>query len=155
MEKGGWEGGEYGLFAANDWLATTGTPVFQIYGLPGNIDDEVTGPDIRDGQWHFLAGTWNGTTIALYVDGIQADSLSGAAGTRTTNSGPLTIGAGWYGTMDYLQGAIDEVRVYGRALSAYELQESYFSNLSKYDVDEWLLSVTQARANTRPGCRHL
>lgn len=69
-------------------------------------------------KWRHLASTWNGRTLRLYVDGrlVGKRRLSRHA---VKSAGPLRIGAGngrWF------KGAIDEVRIYRRALTVAELR---------------------------------
>src|SRR4051812_5787016 len=70
--------------------------------------------------WSHLAATYNGSTLALWVNGTQVASQA-ATGTIASNTGPLRIGGNaiWG---EYFNGLIDEVRVYNRALSATEIQ---------------------------------
>jgi hypothetical protein len=71
--------------------------------------------------WMHVAATYDGTTIRLYVNGVQEGALA-ANITIATNTLPLTIGGQSDGQRKY-KGALDEVRVYGRALSAAEIVE--------------------------------
>lgn len=69
--------------------------------------------------WTHLAGTYDGVTVRLYVNGVQVASLA-KTGTIATSTNPLQIGGdSTYG--QYFQGRIDEVRIYSRALSASEV----------------------------------
>ena len=70
--------------------------------------------------WRFVAATYDGATLRLYVDGTQVASKA-ATGSIATSTSPLRIGgdAVWG---EYFQGLIDNVRVYSRAVSATELQ---------------------------------
>ena len=64
--------------------------------------------------WHLVTGTYNGTTAVLYVDGVQVatDTFNAPAGISL----PLYIGR-YFGSNGYgWNGAIDEVRLYNRAL---------------------------------------
>jgi hypothetical protein len=82
-----------------------------------------------DGNWHLLAGTYDGIYVRVYVDGVQR----GVARSRTP-AGPLAytaperdFGIGQNpnkacGPGSVFPGAIDEVEVYSRALSASELR---------------------------------
>ncbi|HYR91037.1 MAG TPA: fibronectin type III domain-containing protein [Terriglobia bacterium] len=71
-------------------------------------------------SWTHLALTYNGSTIALYVNGNVAASQA-AAGPIQTNTNPVRIGGNVpYG--EYFNGRIDEVRIYNRALSQAEIQ---------------------------------
>src|SRR5690606_1107624 len=74
------------------------------------------GPTLKSGQWYHLACTYNGTLLRYYINGV----LSGSAtvGAPTSDSRPVYIGARSHvsGT-GYFDGAIDDVRIYNRALS--------------------------------------
>jgi fibronectin type 3 domain-containing protein len=72
------------------------------------------------GAWSHLAATYNGSTLALYVNGTQVASAA-ATGSIASNTGPLRIGGNaiWG---EYFNGLIDEVRVYNRALTPTEIQ---------------------------------
>jgi hypothetical protein len=71
------------------------------------------------GQWQHLAATYDGTTARFYVDGVEvaARTFGGNAGDSNT----WRIGA--YGApAGFFDGAVDEIRVYDRALTAAEVQ---------------------------------
>ena len=70
--------------------------------------------------WTHVAGTYDGTTMRFYVNGVEVASLA-QTGTINTSSGALTIG-GDASNGQYWSGLIDEVRIYDRALSATEIQ---------------------------------
>ncbi|HEY6866003.1 MAG TPA: LamG domain-containing protein, partial [Candidatus Eisenbacteria bacterium] len=82
-----------------------------------------TQPYAADGTtWTHLAATYDGSTIRLYVNGAL-DSSKTASFTIATNALPLTLGTQSDGAAGFsLQGGMDEVRVYPRALSALEVQ---------------------------------
>jgi hypothetical protein len=70
-------------------------------------------------SWTFLAATFDGTTLRLYVNGTQVSSQA-RSGTILTSTNPLQIGGdSIYG--QFFQGAIDEVRVYNVALTPAEI----------------------------------
>src|SRR5262249_3180022 len=69
--------------------------------------------------WHLVAGTFDGTTAQLYVDGVLTASDTFTA--PVSGTGSLYIGRyaggngyGWFG-------GIDEVRYYNRALTSAEI----------------------------------
>src|SRR5438552_1500221 len=70
--------------------------------------------------WSHLAGTYDGASLKLYVNGqlVRSQAVSGPIATST---GPLLIGGNsiWD---QYFEGRIDEVRIYNRALSESEIQ---------------------------------
>ena len=85
---------------------------------------------INDGAWHHLAGSRQGATALIYVDGIQEGSASDQSlGSVDTNCGTAFIG-GYNSTAQcatnaiesFFNGLIDEVElVKGRALSDSEI----------------------------------
>ncbi|MBM4028863.1 MAG: hypothetical protein FJ280_26230 [Planctomycetes bacterium] len=72
-----------------------------------------------DLEWHRLDVTYDGTTIARYADG-QLVGTPGAPGVAINTSDTVRMGKRGDRT-DYFLGAVDEVRVYDRALSAEEI----------------------------------
>src|SRR5204863_482455 len=70
--------------------------------------------------WTHLAGTFDGATMRLYVNGELVASQAQTAA-LTATAGTLQIGADSY-TGENFAGRIDEVRIYNRALSAAEIQ---------------------------------
>jgi hypothetical protein len=80
--------------------------------------------------WTHVAGTFDGCTMRLFVNGIEEGTL--ACATMTSNTARLAIGrSSWTGSGAcpgaspdcHFDGVIDEVRVYDRALSASEVAE--------------------------------
>jgi hypothetical protein len=71
--------------------------------------------------WHHVTGTYNGTKLVLYVDGIPI-STANASGSINATEVPLTIGSV---LNSYFNGSIDEVRIYDRALNADEVLDLY------------------------------
>ncbi|MCK4773825.1 MAG: hypothetical protein KAT30_03530, partial [Candidatus Krumholzibacteria bacterium] len=82
---------------------------------------DTTTPYPTDGNtWMHLAATYDGSTIRLYVNGAQ-ESSAAAAFAIAANSLDLGIGAQSNGTTPF-QGAMDDVRVYCRALGPMEIE---------------------------------
>ena len=71
--------------------------------------------------WTHLAATYDGTTLRLYVNGIQVGTRA-STGSMTTSSNALRIGGNtiWG---EYFTGLIDDIRIHNRALTATEIQE--------------------------------
>lgn len=67
--------------------------------------------DYRDGQWHHVAATRQGSTIRLFIDGV----LAGAGGSSTSYTATiarLSIGYQAQGDARYpFRGSIDDVRI--------------------------------------------
>jgi hypothetical protein len=105
----------YALYAAQG----TGTgPGFHV--LIGSTDRGIGASAVLPlNTWTHLAGTYDGTKISLYVNGVLAGSLS-VSGSIFSTSDPLRIGGDWSGEM--FTGIIDDVRVYNTAQSLAQIQ---------------------------------
>ena len=82
--------------------------------------------------WHHYAITVSPTEFVFYVDGIETNGTTNEqTGSFTTNIDHVLIGADKYSNKDtgFFNGAIDELAVYDRALSAVEVQQLYENGL--------------------------
>ena len=75
-------------------------------------------------QWVHLAGTYDGNTLRLYRNGQQVATAT-APGGMNQCSGITAVGSRNSQDQHWFPGAIDEVRIYGRALPAQEIVNLY------------------------------
>jgi hypothetical protein len=113
--------------------------------------DVVLGPILQAGQWYHLAVTNVGNAVTLYLNG--ASVASGTTTINTPSGSSFDIGRvpGSLGDSRNLDGMVDEVSVYNRALSAGEIQGIYKAGsdgkvLSPISVD--FPSVLEGSAGT-------
>jgi hypothetical protein len=92
--------------------------------------------------WYFIAGTYDGSILTVYLDGSPADTQS--AGAPAASSGPLTVGAPISGGVPF-PGKLDEVRVSNVARSGDWIKAQYLSTTDAFIV----YGAEQAAA---PGC---
>jgi RHS repeat-associated protein len=78
---------------------------------------------ITDGIWHELAGTWNGTTVVMYVDGQQIGSQAYSSSLGSPDTSGMMLGAIY--SSNYMSGSLDEVSIYPSALSAAQILNHY------------------------------
>ncbi|HYI93670.1 MAG TPA: LamG-like jellyroll fold domain-containing protein [Bryobacteraceae bacterium] len=86
----------------------------------GNSDQAANGSAaLALNTWSHVAMTYNGSTMRLYVNGVQRGSRA-IAGAVPVTSGGLSIGGNtvWG---EYFAGSIDELRIYNRMLSVAEI----------------------------------
>jgi hypothetical protein len=98
---------------------------------------DVSVPVLHEGitphQWHYVAGTYDGKSTKIYLDGIlrnQADA-TGPIHYQENNYIMLGADAGRYDTPDlqcphYFKGGLDEVRIYPVALTYGEVMDDRF-----------------------------
>jgi hypothetical protein len=94
-----------------------------VYTDSRHVSDHGSG--LNDGQWHYVGFTFDGNTKKSYIDGNFAGELSGITGTLTSSFSNRRIGRyGSSGTY-YLNGIVDDIHIYDRALSESEIQDLY------------------------------
>ena len=114
---GSWGDG-YGLY----YRSNTGLNFYV-----NHYNTRVSAPIVA-GAWTHIAATYQQTEIKLYIDGALADTLpySQAIEYPSPLTTPLLIGKGAGAATSYVwDGAIDEVQLFGRALSEAEILALY------------------------------
>jgi len=89
----------------------------------GVTDLGSTGVSINDGKWHLLTGTWDGTTMRLYIDGVFNVSAAKSGTLLTGGQNPIIGNSS--DLVHPFNGYLDDIRVYNRALSAQEVAQLY------------------------------
>lgn len=99
----------------------------------GRLRCEIQGSSIRgyrllnDGEWHHTGASFanDGTPrlgdVELYVDGMLEAHGQSDLEINTSNTGNLEIGRN-LNSSGFFQGAIDDVRIYDRALTENDIQ---------------------------------
>jgi prepilin-type N-terminal cleavage/methylation domain-containing protein len=113
--KGNSSNRNYGL-----WLATNGTVLFQIYSAAG-YGNAQTSVAVNDGRWHHVVGVYDQSTMKVYLDNVESASIS-FSHVPLTSDDPFTIG--YAGFHAYLNGLIDEVMLFNKALPADSATET-------------------------------
>ncbi|MGC3957066.1 MAG: LamG domain-containing protein [Verrucomicrobiota bacterium] len=84
----------------------------------GGDDVFVNSPTrLQPGEWHHIAGTYNGKVLSLYLDG-QLNSTNAWTGGISRNDFDVLIGENAQDTNRCFDGLMDEVQVYNYALGA-------------------------------------
>jgi len=80
----------------------------------------------RPNDFHNIIGTFNGSNIAIYVDGRLSGQTSYTGNYSGSAGVPLTIGSASYcASCNRWSGIIDDLRIYGRAVTSEEVEEVY------------------------------
>ena len=124
----------FALFVRGD----DGRICFSTTDSEGAIQDFASSSSVNDGKWHFISAVYNGTDKILYVDGVEDNRLANAHGGTALGSG-TSLRYGFLGDGSeanefngdrngyHFQGALDELKVYGRALSSIDINDSFNS----------------------------
>jgi hypothetical protein len=93
------------------WRCNGPVPTFRINGVV----------NVNDGEWHHAAGTYDGATAWLYVDG-KLDGTMATAGLIAKNTQKVFLGGNSEQAARLWKGSIDEVRIYNRASTEAEVR---------------------------------
>lgn len=83
----------------------------------------ASGDLISTGIWHHLAIAQRGSNARLFIDGVEVANSS-AFSLRANQLAPTTanyVGRSQFVADSYLDGAVDDLRIYNRALSRFEI----------------------------------
>jgi len=114
----------YGLMADHNASRRFGFHLSDEYDVITYIQADDTH---SAGVWYHVAGVWNGSTMFLYVNGQQQQETASFTGEIAypdfigSSGAALNMGGDTARNIEYLNGSIDDVRVYSRALSATEI----------------------------------
>lgn len=124
------DGYAYGIIRSNVntiggsvyWLGIRDTGKYST-AVNGNFTQGSTTVTASGSTWVHLAITYDGSKQTTYINGAQAATYTFGAITNTA-SGTRTL-VGSYAGYRALQGSVDDIRIYNRALSATEMQNIY------------------------------
>ncbi len=116
---------EGNVFAANDSASAHPLMFGVTSGNPFVNDgtDTQFPPAINNNQWHMITYVRNGSVGTIYVDGVQVGTYTAAWSKDTITR--WSIGQEWDTATpsDFYMGAVDDVRIYNKALTADEVKQ--------------------------------
>jgi len=128
-------GSRIGLFGQNDcvefgFISGTTLECYTISG--GSVQASYTN---AMNTWHHVAAVGDGSSVRIYIDGVQRASGGGVTASYGSSSEPFRIGGGgiFDTTGNFFNGQVDEVLVYHRALSPSEIQLLHQSGFTPTD----------------------
>jgi hypothetical protein len=93
------------------------------------VNEVVLGGSVPLNSWSFLVGTYDGSTIRMYVNGTEVASAV-VTHPLLAGTGTLAIGREWAAEDRDFDGLIAEPAIFNRALSAGEIQAQYQSTVT-------------------------
>ncbi len=140
--------------------ASTGQANGNVYVM-GNGSGVFSNTSLSRNQWYHLAGTFNGSVLQFYLDGVLVGSQS-FQGEVLGDSNSFIIGRGKGTSLisysvssdEYFSGLIDEVLIFNRSLSSSEIQSLYNNtdstlgnNFTSLDDGSYSYSVYSINSN--------
>jgi hypothetical protein len=99
--------------------------------------------NVSDGNWHHIAGTYDGTNKVIYVDG-EVDQTTGATGPIDDTNGRLCFGLrenGYDNRQAWAQVRMDDIAIWNLALTATNIANLY-AGVSPLDVLKPIPTIT-------------
>lgn len=123
--------------SASSYAFTTGPNgglVFSVNLSGSGLTASPSAPaSIWNADFHHIAGTYDGQTVRLYLDGKEVGNGTPGSGTiqysTAQNSGNLIFGNFAGDVSNNFAGVIDEVKLYNTALSAAEVDNAAFKQV--------------------------
>jgi len=131
-DQGDFSDEAYSLQMAGSFFGEPNSKILlAILETNSNYEYLVSNTELELNRWYHIVGTWNSTTLNIYVNGVLDASKSHSINLRTTNGG---INIATQNSMDAnkynFHGFIDEVRIWSSTLSHAQIQNNMFSELS-------------------------
>ena len=109
---------------------TSGKPALYVNSGSGAVGGEVGSTAMVVGNWYHIVGTFDGSTVSIYLNGsLQASgthALTLASGNKAFRFGNNLNSDG------QLNGSLDDIRIYNRAIPASEVRELYLESSQGY-----------------------
>ena len=115
------------------WMTST-EKVKAGFETSTGADQYITSPlSYNDGKWHYAVVTFGGTTIVLYVDGVQVGTKSTlGASPESSGTKPVRIGANSRVTPpgNFFTGEVDEIRVWNDDLTVQQVTGAFAGSIN-------------------------
>lgn len=111
----------------NNWIQILNNRVRVGTNAASNFFD--SNRTISSNKWYFIAVTYDGAKMSLYIDGTLDREMNVAQQMPTTT---LTIGNYGGGGSFRFNGYLDNIRLFNRALSSREIQEMYAEGMQTH-----------------------
>lgn len=114
----------------------------------------TTSSNYNSNNWNFVCGVYDGAYLSIYLNGVLSNSAYYLQDVGS-NSYPITVGAANDGYN--VNANIGQAFIYGRALSAAEINQNYHATKKKYLVEEnivtngLVLNYDFNKTNSYPG----
>ena len=90
----------------------------------------ISNTQVTDGNWHHVTGTYDGSEMSIYVDGVLENTCGAGVLVSQNQTSPITIGAYRPDQSNYQwDGLVDELSLWNRALTQEEIQANMYSML--------------------------
>lgn len=120
----------------NNYVFDINSAGLRLFGFVSGAAVGVVGPTpkkIADSTWHFCVGTYDGSALRTYLDGVLVDTASYVGNNFDQNTSALLIRNRATFPTDY-SGQLAHPQLYNRALTSTEVRSLYFDGRQPTDA---------------------
>jgi hypothetical protein len=121
----------YGTEASSEeWVFAVLSGSGKLYTQDNTVNNCSSVGSVSAGAWHYVAETYDGSTVRFYIDGVPAGSCTYSQPSNTVLTGTVDIGD--YNNVvlghreDFFNGSIDQVKASSGAKSATDIYNYYY-----------------------------
>ncbi len=135
-------------------LNSSGYPRFDIVFATSGLRSITGTTTVPLNNWHYIAATYNGSTMILYQNGTITGTPISISESITTSATNFLIGKRSSLGDDWFNGLIDDVRIYNQAIPTSQIQENYYAGLNKllvhngFDITEYGQRLAELKSNS-------
>jgi len=111
------------------WIGTNGNN-FYAEMRSGGSDRALSASGAILNAWSHITTVWNGTTLFLYVNGVERSLIAASAITNTVR----TLYIGYFPGFTVWDGFVSNTQIYNRALTASEVLQNYNSTKARFGL---------------------
>jgi hypothetical protein len=115
--------------------------------IGGTNYDVESSTGFSTGAFHHVVGTYDGSTVRLYVDGVEVGTPATITSTMPASSTNMRIG-NRVGNTNYYNGTVDEVKVFSKALLDKEVKAEYNAGVAGHASGISLNTITPGVSQT-------
>ena len=105
--------------------------IFGASTRPGSGNDVLYAPDITLNTWHHIAWVKSGSSLKIYVDGVNQTLTDSGSFSGTQSNNVSYIGTTL--SNEYFEGYISNAKIYkGKGLTAAEVEQNYNATKGRY-----------------------
>lgn len=122
LDKSQWQNDGFDIALSQ----ATHAPLFEFF-VDNTTSQALATTPVDDGLWHFIAGSFGGKTLKIYVDGVMEQAVASTGDVDIKpNDWPIRLGREANAAMgQQYVGKLDEVVVYDVELSEAEVLDLY------------------------------
>ncbi len=102
-------------------VSSTLVPTISLLASPSANANATSGVPLALNQWAYIAVTYDGTNVTLYINGVKEASAS-YSGAYAPSAGPLVLGGASWFAGGYASARVDEFAYFNQALTAAQVQ---------------------------------